>query len=101
MGTNECSQPASKSSWESQDFGDISMVLKMAHFCKSTGRQWVNRQKIVPIVIGVLMDWSPQLGINSFWNSHMVMKGMQAGGRLNKKDGLTRYGDSHVKDKTS
>ena len=25
----------------------------------------------------------------------------EAGGRLNKKDGLTRYGDSHVKDKTS
>ena len=24
-----------------------------------------------------------------------------AGGRLNKKDGLTSYGDSHVKDKTS
>ena len=23
------------------------------------------------------------------------------GGRLNKKDGLTRYGDSHVTDKTS
>ena len=23
------------------------------------------------------------------------------GGRLNKKDSLTRYGDSHVKDKTS
>ena len=23
------------------------------------------------------------------------------GGRLNKKDGLTRYGDSHVKDETS
>ena len=32
MGTNECSQPASKSSWDSQDFGDISMVLKMANF---------------------------------------------------------------------
>ena len=27
MGTIECSQPASKSSWDSQDFGDISMVL--------------------------------------------------------------------------
>ena len=40
MGTNECSQPASKS-WDSQDFGDISMVLKMAHFRKSTGPQWV------------------------------------------------------------
>ena len=26
---------------------------------------------------------------------------MLPGGRLNKKDGLTRYGDSHVKDKTS
>ena len=26
MGTNECSQPASKSSWDSQDFGDMSMV---------------------------------------------------------------------------
>ena len=25
----------------------------------------------------------------------------EAGGRLNKKDGLTRYGDSRVKDKTS
>ena len=24
-----------------------------------------------------------------------------SGGRLNKKDGLTRYGDSHVKDKKS
>ena len=30
MGTNECSQPASKSSWDSQDFGDINMLLKMA-----------------------------------------------------------------------
>ena len=28
-------------------------------------------------------------------------KKMEPGGRLNKKDGLTRYGDSHVKDKTS
>ena len=28
-------------------------------------------------------------------------KDMVPGGRLNKKDGLTRYGDSHVKDKTS
>ena len=26
---------------------------------------------------------------------------LNPGGRLNKKDGLTRYGDSHVKDKTS
>ena len=26
---------------------------------------------------------------------------IMTGGRLNKKDGLTRYGNSHVKDKTS
>ena len=26
---------------------------------------------------------------------------LHSGGRLNKKDGLTRYGNSHVKDKTS
>ena len=26
---------------------------------------------------------------------------IKPGGRLNKKDGLTRYGNSHVKDKTS
>ena len=32
MGTDECSQPASKSSWDSQDFDDVNMVLKMAHF---------------------------------------------------------------------
>ena len=32
MGTNEYSQPASKSSWDRQDFGDICMVLKIAHF---------------------------------------------------------------------
>ena len=41
MGTNECSQPASKSSWDSQDFGDVNMVLKMAHFHKSSSPQWV------------------------------------------------------------
>ena len=40
MGTNECSQPASKSSWDSQDFGDITMVLKMANFRKSTRPRW-------------------------------------------------------------
>ena len=30
-----------------------------------------------------------------------VFQSVTPGGRLNKKDGLTRYGDSHVKDKTS
>ena len=40
------------------------------------------------------------------YDSHLVLKSslpnpLKPGGRLNKKDGLTRYGDSHVKDKTS
>ena len=42
MGTNECSQLASKSSWDSQDFGDVNLVLKMVHFDKSSRPQWVN-----------------------------------------------------------
>ena len=47
MGTNECSQPASKSSWDSQDFGNVNMVLKMAHFHKSSWPQWVKEYCIV------------------------------------------------------
>ena len=31
----------------------------------------------------------------------LTLANRKTGGRLNKKDGLTRYGDSHVKDKTS
>ena len=36
---------------------------------------------------------------HSLWDSLLSVR--CSGGRLNKKDGLTRYGDSHVKDKTS
>ena len=35
------------------------------------------------------------------WNAWPKFCTAKPGGRLNKKDGLTRYGDSHVKDKTS
>ena len=45
MGTNEYSQSASKSSWDSQDFGDVNMVLKMAHFYMSSRPQWVKRSQ--------------------------------------------------------
>ena len=40
----------------------------------------------------------------NFYILHIPQEGhkcMEPVGRLNKKDGLTRYGDSHVKDKTS
>ena len=36
MGTSECSQPASKS-WDSQDFGDVNMVLKWSIFTSPLG----------------------------------------------------------------
>ena len=42
--------------------------------------------------------WRPFcLGLNVLIENHCG----DPGGRLNKKDGLTRYGNSHVKDKTS
>ena len=44
MGINECSKPASKSSWDSQDFGDVNMVLKVVHVRKSSRPQWVNQK---------------------------------------------------------
>ena len=47
MGTKECSQPAPKSFLDSQDFGDVNMVLKMVHFRKSTRPQWVNVSQYV------------------------------------------------------
>ena len=39
--------------------------------------------------------------IQVFLSSELFVLRTKPGGRLNKKDGLTRYGDSHVKDKTS
>ena len=36
-----------------------------------------------------------------YFINHLAISQQYAGGRLNKKDGPTRYGDSHVKDKTS
>ena len=49
------------------------------------------------------MQWQQQ-NITQIYNSQetpYISLSRRAGGRLNKKDGLTRYGDSHVKDKTS
>ena len=43
MGTIECSQPASKSSWDSQDFGDISMGLKWPIFASPRGHDELMR----------------------------------------------------------
>ena len=54
MGTIECSQPASKSSWDCQDFGDISMVLKMAIFASPPGHDELSYTMLVK---GAPSDW--------------------------------------------
>ena len=41
------------------------------------------------------------LTIHALFATPVAETMLKPGGRLNKKDGLTRYGDSHVKDKTS
>ena len=94
MGTIEFSQPASKSSWDSQDFGGISMVLKMAHFRKSTGPRWFNKKygwsqdgrffiwtciiSQIMIIIGVLMSFEkpPTSHLNKYVtdaNQHKIV----------------------------
>ena len=44
-----------------------------------------------------------QTRVVAIWKakSNFKQRTIHPGGRLNKKDGLTRYGNSHVKDKTS
>ena len=48
----------------------------------------------------IMIRFSTMYYTNILTGFHMVQK-TTPGGRLNKKDGLTRCGDSHVKDKTS
>ena len=55
-------------------------------------------------LISVFSQWEETLhftyvmfSLTGYERSHLT----DSGGRLNKKDGLTGYGDSHVKDKTS
>ena len=47
------------------------------------------------------MDWLMEDIIHNMTTNFRRAYKKPSGGRLNKKDGLTRYGDSHVKDKTS
>ena len=48
----------------------------------------------ISYIVGLVMH-------EAYQNAYFLLQGRNPGGRLNKKDGLTRYGDSHVKDKTS
>ena len=52
------------------------------------------------LIFKIIFAMSFMTSDSQSWKAAMVTR-MTSGGRLNKKDGLTRYGDSHVKDKTS
>ena len=69
--------------------------LKLIHVSKRGHWElWLFKSVIVKPIIQMIA-WALDMKMFSCeW--HMV-----SGGRLNKKDGLTRYGNSHVKDKTS
>ena len=54
------------------------------------------RELLVMVIEVWLMDIKTYISACS-----PLLNETSSGGRLNKKDGLTKYGDSHVKDKTS
>ena len=70
-------------------------------------------KKLTSPQITVLCEFGMDVGIctkSKITKQHVLIKILtkisqvkftEPGGRLNKKDGLTRYGNSHVKDKTS
>ena len=68
-------------------------------------RDWVQPCPFLPLWCPVSKVWYGQMGpIFSFIDHRAIWtdcRGWRTGGPLNKKDGLTRYGNSHVKDKTS
>ena len=55
----------------------------------------------IGIQIKISLKFVPKGPINNIPALVQIMAWCRPGGRLNKKDGLTRYGNSHVKDKTS
>ena len=51
--------------------------------------------------LGLLFHLSLSMAFGLFVQKLSIITTKKPGGRLNKKDRLTGYGDSHVKDKTS
>ena len=92
----------------------ISLVIVMIEYCVYSVVQHRNRfhcelktqigwKPVYQHRISVLPHRSKSGCINSYQQHNTFDNRCQLLplGRLNKKDGLTRYGDSHVKDKTS
>ena len=70
------------------------LSVRMSYKCKPLSAQWTFYQS-ENIIIAIFPE---NIVSRSDWQYQIIVS---PGGRLNKKDGLTRYGDSHVKDKTS
>ena len=56
---------------------------------------------ILPLEFAIPLIWPFDVCLIEESRKYELTRVPEAGGRLNKKDGLTRYGDSHFKDKTS
>ena len=69
----------------------------------TSGKIFANGYNEIMMNVFHLQEYNASLGPQHLSNdaSFVIFCIKDAGGRLNKKDGLTRYGDSHVKDKTS
>ena len=65
--------------------------------CKNVSRRFPHHNKWF---VSILTN-EPWFRSGELSTEHIKIYVQESGGRLNKKDGLTRYGDSHVKDKTS
>ena len=65
MGTNECSQPASKSSWDSHDFGDVNMVLKCPILASPPGHNELKQSQSISHARFIsIMPFCPSREIN-------------------------------------
>ena len=60
-------------------------------------------ESYAPIGQSLAATSHPSSNTGLWWRmcASKIQEIMSSGGRLNKKDGLTRYGNSHVQDKTS
>ena len=71
-------------------------------------KRWLNCVGMLAIYVLIQVTWLSYSAMENILreeyigvSNKQVNLHTASGGRLNKKDGLTRYGDSHVKDKTS
>ena len=71
----------------------------MKPFLRNTPLKTVRRHDANLVVTWFSMMSAERLHLSKQFE--MIHTDTRPGGRLNKKDGLTRHGNSHVKDKTS